>query len=131
MANQGFTAADMADQGARQFEAGYAAAKAELHAAAQEAVAWQRKYLGATRGGRPVDWHNITREEFEQTKSGKWADKYDVRELFAAPVAAAPEGFLMVPVTPTDEMRDAGNVHIRNRANLFAAWGAMPGGLEV
>ena len=31
-----FTAADMADQGARQFEAGYAAAKAELHAAAQE-----------------------------------------------------------------------------------------------
>lgn len=61
-------------------------------AAAQEAVGWQRKYLGATRGGRPVDWHNITREEFEQTKSGKWADKYDVRELFASPVTAAPVG---------------------------------------
>ena len=36
---QGYTAADMADQGARQFEAGYAAAKAEWAAAAPKAVA--------------------------------------------------------------------------------------------
>ena len=31
--HKGFTAADVADKGARQFEAGYAAAKAELRAA--------------------------------------------------------------------------------------------------
>lgn len=41
MAEQHFTADDIADQGARQFEAGYAAAKAEQPAAAPEAVAWQ------------------------------------------------------------------------------------------
>lgn len=35
---QHFTAADMADQGARQFEAGYAAAKAELHARRRRAM---------------------------------------------------------------------------------------------
>ena len=35
---QGYTAADMADQGARQFEAGYAAAKAELHARRRRAM---------------------------------------------------------------------------------------------
>lgn len=64
--------------------------------AAQQPVAWQRKYLGATRDGRPVDWHNITMEEFEQTKQGKWASKYEVRELYATPVAAAPTAPLKV-----------------------------------
>ncbi len=59
-------------------------------AAAQEAVCWQRKYIGATRGNRPVEWHTITKDEFEATKAGKWADRYEVRALYAAPVTAAP-----------------------------------------
>lgn len=59
-------------------------------AAAQEAVAWQRRYIGATRGNRPVEWHTITKDEFEATKAGKWADRYEVREIYAAPVTAAP-----------------------------------------
>lgn len=59
-------------------------------AAAQEAVAWQRRYIGATRGARPVEWHNITKDELEATKAGKWADRYEVRALYAAPVSAEP-----------------------------------------
>lgn len=83
----GFSAADMSTAAANGFRDGLAAQPG----AAQEAVAWQRKYIGATRGGVPVDWHNITKEEFELTKAGKWASKYDLRTLYAAPVAAAPE----------------------------------------
>lgn len=30
-----------------------------------------------------------------------------------------------VPVQPTDEMRDAGNVHVLSRGTLFAAWRDM------
>lgn len=59
-------------------------------AAAPEAVVWQRRYIGATRGNRPVEWHTITKDEFEATKAGKWADRYEVRALYAAPVTAAP-----------------------------------------
>lgn len=59
-------------------------------AAAQEAVAWQRRYIGTTRGNRPVEWHTITKDEFEATKAGKWADRYEVRAIYAAPVTAAP-----------------------------------------
>ena len=63
MANQGFTAADMADQGARQFEAGYAAAKAELHAAAQEGfvlvpIAEVASALDVVRDAMECAYHN-------------------------------------------------------------------------
>lgn len=58
--------------------------------AAQEAVAWQRRYIGATRGGIPSQWHSVTKEEFEQCRAGKWSDSYEFRELYAASVAAAP-----------------------------------------
>ena len=87
---QHFTAADMADQAAAAFERGRESVLAELVAAAQVAVCWQRKYIGATRGDRPVEWHTITKDEFEATKAGKWADRYEVRALYAAPVTAAP-----------------------------------------
>ncbi|SBV37807.1 hypothetical protein STPYR_12750 [uncultured Stenotrophomonas sp.] len=60
-------------QGARQFAAGYAAAKAELHAAAQEAVA----NITAVNGrGVEIEWISGT---------AKIGDK-----LYAAPVTAAP-----------------------------------------
>lgn len=33
--------------------------------------------------------------------------------------------YKLVPYQPTDEMRDAGNLNIRNRGALFAAWKHM------
>lgn len=76
----GFTAGDIADQGARQFEAGYAAAKAELHAAAQEAVA----NITAVNGrGVEIEWISGA------AKIGA--------KLYAAPVTAAPVDDGMLP----------------------------------
>lgn len=79
-AKQGFTAADMADQGARQFDAGYAAAKAELHAAAQEAVA---EVIVDAIGYRYLSW------------SAEWFAGHEElppvgTKLYAAPAPAAP-----------------------------------------
>ncbi len=54
-------------------------------AAAQEAVAWQRRYI---KTGGP--WYSISKEIYETTKNGEWAGRYEVRELYAAPVTAAP-----------------------------------------
>ena len=73
-----FTAADMADQGAAQFRAGYAAAKAEMHAAVQEAVAWQRRYKNHD------EWFNISKPTYTATVASKWSEKYEVRALYAA-----------------------------------------------
>lgn len=56
--------------------------------AAQDAVGWQRSYK--YRDGSNGPWCSITKESYDETISGKWAHKYDVRELYAAPVAAAP-----------------------------------------
>lgn len=36
-----------------------------------------------------------------------------------------PDGYALVPVEPTDEMRDAGNEIILDRGKLFRAWKAM------
>lgn len=69
---------------------GYNAQDMATQGAAQEAVAWQRRFIGATRGGIPSQWHNLTKEEFEQCRAGKWSDRYEFRKLYAAPVAAAP-----------------------------------------
>lgn len=38
---------------------------------------------------------------------------------------AVPEGYALVPVEPTDEMRDAGNVWTLNRSTLMRVWDAM------
>lgn len=39
--------------------------------------------------------------------------------------AGVPDGFVLVPVEPTDEMRDAGNEIILDRGKLFRAWAVM------
>ena len=88
---QGFTAGDIADQGARQFEAGYAAAKAEWAAAAPKAVAWYDPSNGDP--GQSVT--------FEVKKRETWPHKYLV-PLYAAPVAAAPGIDLRQPVAYLD-----------------------------
>jgi len=59
-------------------------------AAAQEAVAWQRRYKNDD------EWFNISKHTYDETVGGKWAEKYDVRELYAAPVTAAPAVAYMV-----------------------------------
>ena len=33
--------------------------------------------------------------------------------------------YQIAPKVPTDEMRDAGNVHVRNRSVLYDAWKSM------
>ncbi|GEM_PF-3687378 len=50
--------------------------------------------------GSRYEWHEISREQYLEASKGKWASAYELRELFdrPAPVAAAPEGFVMVPV---------------------------------
>jgi len=80
----GYNANDMATQGADGFRDGYRAGCADASGAAQEAVAWQRRHKNHN------EWFSISRQTYDETASGKWAEKYDVRELYAAPVAAAP-----------------------------------------
>ncbi len=53
-------------------------------AAAQEAVAWQRRYKNHD------EWFNISKSTYTATVASKWSEKYDVRALYAAPVTAAP-----------------------------------------
>ena len=67
-------------------------------AAAQEAVGWQRSFKYPDGSNGP--WCSITKESYDETISGKWAHKYDVRELYAAPVAAAPVEFDRARETP-------------------------------
>ena len=64
-----------------------AAALAVKSSAAQEAVAWQRRWADAD-----GLWFSISKEIYEATQNGKWADRYEVRALYAAPapVTAAP-----------------------------------------
>ena len=51
-------------------------------AAAQEAVAWQRRYKNHD------EWFNISKHTYDHTVGGKLAEKYDVRELLASAPAA-------------------------------------------
>ncbi|MBZ9665786.1 hypothetical protein H3221_013595 [Pseudomonas sp. LMG 31766] len=44
---------------------------------------------------------------------------------FASLPVGVPDGYALVPVEPTDEMRDAGNVYTLNRSTLFRSWHAM------
>ena len=84
---QGYTAADMADQGARQFEAGYAAAKAELHAAAQEAVAWT--VVGPDGKSSIGGWQDMKTHDFWK-EAGVLREGHRYAYAYAAPVTAAP-----------------------------------------
>lgn len=81
----GYDAQDMATQGADGFRKGYQAGYADAKpAAAQEAVAWQSRFVGG-------EWGSCSREHHDHVKSvpKEWPD-YEVRQLYAAPVAAAP-----------------------------------------
>lgn len=60
-----------------------AAALAVKSSAAQEAVAWQRRWADAD-----GLWFSISKEIYEATQNGKWADRYEVRALYAAPAPA-------------------------------------------
>jgi hypothetical protein len=58
------------------------------------------------------------------------ADELEQVTLYARPQPQAealrvPDGYVLVPVEPTDEMRDAGNEVILDRGKLFRAWKAM------
>ena len=108
MANQGFTAADMADQAASAFERGRESVLAEQAAAAREAVAWQ------------VGDDFYTSESLAIEGIQQWGPSGSIAiPLYAAPVAAAPEGFVMVPVAEVesalDVVRDAMECAYHNR----------------
>lgn len=48
------------------------------------------------------------------------------REAIDAALRAAPEGFVLVPVEPTEEMKRAGTAHVSNPYGLASdAWAAM------
>lgn len=90
MANQGFTAADMADQAAAAFERGRESVLAELAAAAQEAVA----YLDIGAGGYLDIGSDLPEEQLLALPNGRHAlgiiGTYGIDGYAAAPVAAAP-----------------------------------------
>ena len=53
-------------------------------------------------------------------------DEKDMQEYARQAVReAVPEDYVVVPATPTNAMRDAGNAHVLSRSTLFAAWNAM------
>lgn len=54
-----------------------------------------------------------------EAKTRQW------RELRDSLPVGVPDGYALVPVEPTFEMRDAGNVYTLNRSTLFAIWRAM------
>ena len=87
---QHFTAADMADQGARQFEAGRASVLAEQPAAAQEAVA----YLDIGAGGYIDLGSDVPEDQLLALPKGRHAlaiiGTYGIDGYVAAPVTAAP-----------------------------------------
>lgn len=82
----GFSSADMSTAAANGFRDGLAAQSAE----SQEAVAWQRRYAKLAPDGSRYEWHEISREQYLEAANGKWASAYELRELYTAPVAAAP-----------------------------------------
>lgn len=94
------------DEARRDWDAAISAQPAP--AAAQEAVAWQRRYI---KTGGP--WYSISKEIYETTKNGEWAGRYEVRELYAAPVTAAQE--------PTAEV-----IGINGRNGVEIHWLAGP-----
>jgi len=74
-------------------------------------------------------WRPIYDGEMELDNAcGRFVMLSDVQSLLATKPAAAqavPEGFVIVPKVPTDEMRDAGNVIMLDRGKLFQVWRAM------
>ncbi len=77
--------------------------------AAQEAVTWLSKddaQLALFKAIKAIKLGNQTDDKLilaNLREAGLWIGRYE-----AAPVAAAPEGFVLVPVEPTGEMFDAG-----------------------
>ena len=76
---------------------------------AQEAVTWLSKddaQLALFKAIKAIKLGNQTDDKLilaNLREAGLWIGRYE-----AAPVAAAPEGFVLVPVEPTGEMFDAG-----------------------
>ncbi|WP_282275245.1 hypothetical protein [Stenotrophomonas sp. PS02297] len=59
------------------------------------------------------------------TRSGRHEHRAAL-EAIAAALRATPEGFVMVPVEPTEEMNRAGAVHVSNPYGLARdVWSAM------
>lgn len=103
MANQGFTAADMADQAASAFERGRESVLAELHAAAQEAVAWT--VVGPDGKSSIGGWQDMKTHDFWK-EAGVLREGHRYAYAYAAPVTAAPEGFVMAPVAEVESALD-------------------------
>ena len=97
----GFTAADMADQYATAFERGRESVLAEQAAAAQKAVAWT--VVGPDGKSSIGGWQDMKTHDFWK-EAGVLREGHRYAYACAAPVAAAPEGFVMVPVEPTEDM---------------------------
>ena len=123
---QGYTAADMADQAAAAFERGRESVlanpcrcidcggvelahsddctnMAELHGtpAAPEVVAWT--VVGPDGKSSVGGWQDMKTHDFWR-EAGVLREGHRYAYAYAAPVAAAPEGFVMVPVAPTEDM---------------------------
>ena len=50
------------------------------------------------------------------------ADGFRDGQRAAQPAPVVPEGYALVPVQMTDDMRDAGNIHVLNRGTLARIW---------
>ena len=81
--------------------------------AQQEPVAWMNPHGGM-----------LTANYIENFASGLDKEIHNI-PLYTSPQPAPVQGWKLVPVQPTDEMRDAGNVIIGDRGALFAAYRAM------
>ena len=91
-----FTAADMADQAAAAFERGRESVLAEQAAAAQEAVAWM------THHDEPMLYPTFA-------EAAAYCDDGEPPiPLYAAPVTAAPEGFVLVRHDAAGEQAEEG-----------------------
>ena len=104
MANQGYTAADMADQAAAAFERGRESVLAEQPAAAQEAVA----YLDIGAGGYLDIGSDLPEEQLLALPNGRHAlgiiGTYGIDGYVSAPVTAAPGIDLQWLVEGLDEI---------------------------
>ena len=84
---QGFTAADMADQAAAAFERGRESVLAERAAAAQEAVAWT--VVGPDGKSSIGGWQDMKTHDFWK-EAGVLREGHRYAYAYAAPVTAAP-----------------------------------------
>lgn len=78
-----------------------------------------------------IDLLTFLLRELRDGVEGEWCFPDNLDERIDAALAgnlpgpAAPEGWQLVPVQLTDDMRDAGNVYTLNRSSLIILWRAM------